>query len=512
MIDDLNKNYLDTYEIIEELGRSDLTIVYRARRKSDGREMALKAVAPHFTFDELFVRRFKDAARRAISLDHPNIVHTYEVGEREGILYLVTDLARGEKLAEVLAREGSLSLSRAVNIVRQIAAVLDFAHAKAINHGDLSDQTVYLGNDDAVTIADFGEAQSAAGTSLVKQGFAVGTPAYLAPERVHGQGPSRAADLYALGVLAYQMLAGQPPFTGAPVAVLHAQAYEQPIPLHLVNPNIPVAVSETVARMLSKGMELRHSTGAEFARALQAAAEGSAPVRKTVQAAPPTTPITPVARRRFYQRFAFWAFVITPLIGLLLAAGFWGVIYWNSQQAQIASTRAARPSPVPTFSVQEEVIAPTPAPPPTDTPAPTASPTASPLPPTATMPPLPTPGEPVVVADSPFTNLRLAHRITEDNQPDAVGTHFAPGPQPIYLFFDYQGIQPGTPWSHTWTWADQILETGEGEWPEDFGSAGTAWVFYSPADGYENGPYQVTLAVEGRTVATATFIIAAGGQ
>ena len=121
------------------------------------------------------------------------------------------------------------------------------------------------------------------------------------------------------------------------------------------------------------------------------------------------------------------------------------------------------------------------------------------------------PGPPTVAEGSPFTNLKLAHSLSEDNQPENVGTAFAPGPQPIYLFFDYDQIEPGTAWTHRWIWGDTELGTFEDGWPDSFFESGTAWVYYSPAGGFQPGPYKVTLEVNGQIVATATFIIQAGG-
>lgn len=105
----------------------------------------------------------------------------------------------------------------------------------------------------------------------------------------------------------------------------------------------------------------------------------------------------------------------------------------------------------------------------------------------------------------------MAHGITEDNKPEKVGLSFAPGTPPIYLFFDYANIEPGTAWTHRWVWGDTELGVYEDVWPDNYFETGTAWVFYSPSGGYQPGPYQVTLEVEGRVVATATFIIEAGG-
>jgi hypothetical protein len=117
----------------------------------------------------------------------------------------------------------------------------------------------------------------------------------------------------------------------------------------------------------------------------------------------------------------------------------------------------------------------------------------------------------VVEGDSPFTNLILARAVTDGSQPDKAGTSFAPGPQPIYLFFDYAAVAAGTPYTHRWTWADTELAANEETWPDSFADSGTAWVFYSPGGGFQSGPYQVTLEINGRTVATATFVVQPGG-
>jgi hypothetical protein len=141
---------------------------------------------------------------------------------------------------------------------------------------------------------------------------------------------------------------------------------------------------------------------------------------------------------------------------------------------------------------------------PTETPTPEFTPTSTSTP---TLVPLPTPGAPTLATDSPFTNLRLAHGISDDNQPVDIGTSFSPGTNPVYLFFDYEGIKPGTAWAHRWTWADTELEAYQDSWSAGYKSSGRAWVYFNPSDGFQPGPYKVTLEVDGQTVATATFII-----
>jgi serine/threonine protein kinase len=266
---------IENYNLLEIIHQDEIVAIYRAQRSIDQAVVRLELVAPLFAADEFVARRFKQVTGQLAHLEHPNIVRTYEAEQSAGHLYLVQDWVEGRSLAQVLAEEGPFSPARMQHITRQLASALDYAHQKSINHGNLSAGGVLLGPNDQVYLTDFGQTQALLGVNLMKQSYTASAPETMAPERVHGQGPSRHADLYALGVLTYQMLAGKPPFTGSPAAVLHAHAYKQPKPLYQLNPGIPVALSEVVGRMMSKGLELRYSTAAEFARALSVA--GSLP-------------------------------------------------------------------------------------------------------------------------------------------------------------------------------------------------------------------------------------------
>lgn len=516
---------LENYVLDEELGRGDLTIAYQGHRKADGKTVAIKVVAPQFMFDDYFVQRFKDITRQTLKLEHPNIVRTYEVDQEENTLYVVREFIDAQPLSKII-KEGPLPPQRMLTIARQIAAALDYAHQKSIMHGDLSAKRVYIGPDDHVTVADFGQTQAMVGTSLVKQGFAIGSPETLAPERVKGQGPSRYSDLYSLGILCYQMLSGQPPFTGEVAAVLHAQAYEQPRLLHAVNLDISIPLSEAISRMLSKGLELRYTTGAEFTRALTAATEGSAPVRTSSTAKPQLTGVEQAPVSIFSQPW-LWGILVVLLILFLLAAGFVTVSAWVAWQSNASEISEVMPA-LPTATGESPNVATQPAPQPQPesaqvilvplTPSATSI-ASSPLPTdipatptvTSTPIPIPTPGPPVIEANSPFTNLRLAHAISSDSGPEKIGTHFSPNDDPIYLFFDYGQIEAGTPWAHRWTWGDTQLDIYEDVWPNSYSETGTAWVFYGPTGGFRPGPYKVTLEVDGKVVGTATFVVEEGG-
>lgn len=362
---------LEHYVLVEELSQDDILTVYRGQRKSDQSPVIIKIVSPLFVSDEFLVRRFKLVAQQTTRLEHPNIVRTYEVEQEGSRLFLVQDFVRAPTLAQVLHTEGSFSPQRMQYIARQIASALDYAHQKFVTHGNLSASKVFLGPDDRVWVTDFG--QVLFGVNILKQGYSMSDPETLAPERVHGQGPSRQSDLYALGILCYQMLAGKPPFTGAASAILHAQAYQQPRPLYRLNPGISVAVSEVVGRMLSKGLELRYNTGAEFARALAVACTlpKNFPTHGFEQRNQPSSRFS----TRWLESILSAAVVIFLLAAGLVWTGYqWGINQQASSNKVVATPRSSPTSVnppgaevLPTLSREESnnflslVVTPTPA-------------------------------------------------------------------------------------------------------------------------------------------------------
>lgn len=333
---------LEHHTLLEELSQDDILTVYRGQRKSDQSPVIIKVVSPLLVADEFLVRRFKLVAQQTARLDHPNIVRTYEAEQEDGQLYLVQDFVRAPMLAQVLHTEGSFSPQRMQYIARQVASALDYAHQKSVTHGNLSARKIFLGPDDRVWVVDFGQTQALFGINVLKQGQPMNDPEILAPERVHGQGPSRHSDLYALGILCYQMLAGKPPFTGTASAILHAQAHIQPRPLYRLNPGISVAVSEVVGRMLSKGLELRYNTGAEFARALSVAC--TLPKNfPTHGFQPPSQPARRFSIRRLESILSAALLVFLFAAGLIWIGYFWGM---NQQPrpAPAISTPASSPT------------------------------------------------------------------------------------------------------------------------------------------------------------------------
>lgn len=221
---------LGRYLLEAELGRGSTGTVYRAVR-DDGVLVALKLVAPELARDEMYRRRFERECRIAASLAHPHVVEVLDAGEEDGWPFLVSRLVEGRTLAARLESDGPLPGTEAVRVVSEIASALDVLHERGLLHRDVKPANVLLARGGAA-LADFGLARGAADTVLTQPGRVSGTVDYLAPEVIRGAPATAASDVYALGCLAYECLAGSPPFAGGSVAdaiVAHLEAEPHPL-------------------------------------------------------------------------------------------------------------------------------------------------------------------------------------------------------------------------------------------------------------------------------------------
>ena len=274
------------YEIIEELGRGGFAVVYRAHDTRMGREVALKVIHNVPADEAAFVQRFRQEARTAANLRHPNIVPVYDFGDADGALYLVMALiGEGRTLRDLLVEQGPLSLEQALPILAQLADALNYLHqcAPPLTHRDVKPANVLLeGEEDnlEVVLADFGLVRSMeTSVELTKSGAILGTPAYMAPEQADPKQwgtITPLADVYALGMVAYEMLTGRVPFEGETLTVLHAHAYEvPPSPLEFV-PDLSDDLSEALLRALAKPPAERYPNAGAFVASLQEVADARA--------------------------------------------------------------------------------------------------------------------------------------------------------------------------------------------------------------------------------------------
>jgi serine/threonine protein kinase len=287
---------LGKYRILAEIGRGGMGVVYKAHDTTLDCPVAIKVLDPLLARDQEFVQRFLREARATARLRrHPHIVTIHDVGQSGGYSFIVMEHLEGRSLVEIIRREGPLPPERVARLVSQVADALDYAHAQGLIHRDVKPGNVIVGPQDQATLTDFGVARSVEGTRLTQSGVMIGTPAYMSPEQVKGQSVGPAADVYALGVVTYEMLGGRPPFEGETPHVLFAHAYEPPPPLRQVNPRVPEAVAAAVHKALVKDPKQRYPTAGAFAAALGQAA-GSPVVEATRRLPPGRQPFPPATR------------------------------------------------------------------------------------------------------------------------------------------------------------------------------------------------------------------------
>jgi eukaryotic-like serine/threonine-protein kinase len=286
-----------------------------------GRQVAVKLLSEALAGDGLAAERLRREARAAAGLEHPGIARVLDLGEDGGRPYLVMELLHGQSLAQRLARAGPLPPAEAARVVAAAAEALQVAHRAGIVHRDVKPGNVFLTGDGEVKLLDFGIA-SAANQAALTGGDLIGTAAYLAPERMLGHDATPASDVYALGVLLYELLAGRPPFTAdSATALAMAHLHARPAPLRDAAPGVPPALAAACEQALAKDPAARPPSAAAFARLLRSTPAGTPPTTAPLPPAVVPAPLrsASVAGRRARRRAA-WA-AAGLLLAALLAAG-----------------------------------------------------------------------------------------------------------------------------------------------------------------------------------------------
>ncbi|MFI5100375.1 MAG: protein kinase, partial [Actinomycetes bacterium] len=258
--------YNDRYEPLRLIARGGMAEVWLARDALLDRNVALKVLFPELSVDRNFVERFRREAQAAANLTHPNIVSVYDWGEAGNTYFIVMEYVDGRPLSAVLHDDGPMSADRAAGIGADVAAALGFAHRNGVIHRDVKPGNVLITSGDQVKVTDFGIARAAdTEDHLTQTGAVMGTATYFSPEQAQGLSVDQRSDVYSLGVVLYEMVAGRPPFAAAsPVAVAYKHVHEEPPLVGQVVPELPAAFEAIVHQAMSKDVTRRYATAEEL--------------------------------------------------------------------------------------------------------------------------------------------------------------------------------------------------------------------------------------------------------
>lgn len=260
----------DRYRLVACIGSGGMAIVYKGVDVLLERRVAVKVLRERFASDPEFLERFQREARAAANLDHPNIVTVFDVGKDEDRHYIVMEYVDGPDLKTIIRQQERLSVDEALDIATQVAAGVGHAHKAGIIHRDIKPQNVLLTRGGRAKVVDFGIARALSESGLTDADTVWGSPIYFAPEQAAGDPPTPASDVYSIGILMYEMLAGTPPFRADnPTALAMKHLREEPPPLTLHNPQVPARLEWIVRKVLSKEPSARYRTAEQLAHVLE---------------------------------------------------------------------------------------------------------------------------------------------------------------------------------------------------------------------------------------------------
>lgn len=355
------------YRLLKRVGEGGMAVVYRAYDQALERVVAVKVLRQEYSNDAAFLSRFQKEARAAAQLDHSNIVTVFDVGHDGDSYYIVMEYVEGRSLKEEIRDGTPFRVGRAVDIAIQICAAVGYAHQAGLVHCDLKPQNVLVTDDGRVKVTDFGIARalSPEPQSPQDETEAVwGTPQYFSPEQATGQPPTTASDVYSIGVILYEMLAGELPFTAEDAQTLAMKHLtEEPAPLSARNPRVPVHVEQIVRRAMAKDPQQRYRTASQLGRVLIACRrQGEAATQPLKPVAHPVSPEVSASEEARGPDWVAWVLAAAAFFAVMGLLPLWGLVYRRYALPAPMSTpspTATNTSPAPTATT---VVIVTPAP------------------------------------------------------------------------------------------------------------------------------------------------------
>jgi serine/threonine-protein kinase len=294
------------YELIERIGSGGMSVVYKAKDRSLGRIVAVKMMRESFTNDKGFLKRFQQEAHSAANLAHPNIVTVHDIGQDEYKHYIVMEYVEGQTLKQIIRSYNNepMPVSRALDLMIQVCNGIGYAHRAELVHCDVKPQNIIVTVDERVKVADFGIARAISTATQVQQVSQVwGTPQYFSPEQAAGDTPTPASDVYAIGIILFEMFTGRLPFAAESHTAMALKHLHTPPPLVTeFNPAIPSQLAQIINKLLAKEPAGRYRTAGQLGRILttyrQRSQEETGPIYAPLSGTTRQAPVVPVAEQK----------------------------------------------------------------------------------------------------------------------------------------------------------------------------------------------------------------------